>query len=205
MEDYINAKLREARFYEQGTGNQYKMYIPFHNPERIKLGSNITFAPMCYLDVNSSCFQNSDRPYNLCIEDHVRIGPNNRIEAFHYILIKKAVLLGPNVYISDATHQYYDTERYIMGQGMNDKGIIMIDEGCFIGANAVINGNCTIGRGSIVGANTVLTNIDIPAYCVVSGNPPVLIKIFDFDTQVWLKVHNISKAKLEEMLLERTR
>lgn len=203
MEEYINRKLREAHFGEVGTGNQYQVYTPFHNPERMKLGSNITFGSMCYLHVDKTCLNRHTQQYNLCIEDNVRIGPNSRIEVFNLIRIRKAVLLGPNVYISDGKHNYQDADRYIMAQGLSCKGKIIIDEGSWIGANAVITGECSIGKGSVVGANTVLTDISVPAHCVVSGNPPVLVKIFDYESKVWLRVDTLSREVIDTLFSQR--
>ncbi len=54
-------------------------------------------------------------------------------------------------------------------------GPIVLERGCYIGANATILKGVTIGECAIVGAGAVV-NRDVPAYAVVAGNPARLVK-----------------------------
>jgi len=51
---------------------------------------------------------------------------------------------------------------------------------CFIGCGSIILPNVTIGNHSIVAAGSVVTK-DVPANCIVAGNPAKVIKT-DIDT-----------------------
>lgn len=53
---------------------------------------------------------------------------------------------------------------------LTKNGEINIDDEVWIGANVTILQGVSIGRCSIVGAGSVVTK-DVPAYCVVVGNP----------------------------------
>jgi maltose O-acetyltransferase len=56
---------------------------------------------------------------------------------------------------------------------------IVIEDGAWIGAGAIILGGVTVGTKSIVGAGSVVTR-DVPAMTVVAGNPArVLRKVND--------------------------
>lgn len=56
----------------------------------------------------------------------------------------------------------------------NRFGKIEIKDNCFIGNQAIILPNVTIGPNSIVGAGAVVTK-DVPENCVVAGNPAKII------------------------------
>ncbi len=47
---------------------------------------------------------------------------------------------------------------------------IKIEDGVWIGSNAIINPGVTLGQGSVVGAGAVVTS-DVPEYTVVAGVP----------------------------------
>jgi maltose O-acetyltransferase len=55
------------------------------------------------------------------------------------------------------------------------EGKIIIEEDCWLGANAVILPNVRIGKMSIVAAGAVVTK-DVPPYTVVAGVPAKTIK-----------------------------
>ena len=54
-------------------------------------------------------------------------------------------------------------------------GPIVLERGCYIGANAIILKGVTVGEFAIVGAGAVV-NRDVPAYTIVAGNPARVIK-----------------------------
>lgn len=47
---------------------------------------------------------------------------------------------------------------------------VVLEEGCYIGVNAVILPSVTVGKFAIVGAGAVVTK-DVPPYTIVAGNP----------------------------------
>lgn len=57
-------------------------------------------------------------------------------------------------------------------------GAVVIEDGAFIGVNAVILPGVRIGTGAVVGAGAVVTH-DVPPATVVAGNPARVIKRMD--------------------------
>lgn len=55
---------------------------------------------------------------------------------------------------------------------------VIIEDNCWIGANAIVLPGITIGRCSVVGAGSVVTK-DVPPYSVVAGVPARMIKTMD--------------------------
>lgn len=55
------------------------------------------------------------------------------------------------------------------------KGDTVIGDGVWIGMRAMIMPGVKIGEGAVVAANSVVTK-DVEPYCIVGGNPAVVIK-----------------------------
>ena len=90
------------------------------------------------------------------------------------IIIGKNSLIGPNVIMRTANHNFERIDSKINSQGHNF-GNIIIDEDVWIGANSIILGDVKIGKGAIIGAGS-LVNKDVDSYSIVGGVPAKLIK-----------------------------
>lgn len=91
------------------------------------------------------------------------------------ISIGDFVLIGQNVVIRASNHNFNDVSLPIMDQGHSEGGVVIIENDCWIGANAVIVGGVRIGRGSVVGAGSVVTK-DVKPFSVVGGVPAKLLR-----------------------------
>lgn len=121
--------------------------------------------------------------------DHAELGNHSVISAYHAVEIANGVLTGSHVYIADHNHRYNDPYQHIYLQGVecSDDSRVSIGEGTWIGTNAVIVGNISIGKQCVIGANSVVTH-DIPDYSVAAGIPAKVIKTYDFSIGQWVKV-----------------
>ncbi len=90
------------------------------------------------------------------------------------IKIGDNVLIGPNVVIRAADHNFDNIDIPINMQG-HRSGRIIIEDNVWIGANVTIIRDVTIGTGSVIGAGAVVTK-DVPPYSIAAGVPARVIK-----------------------------
>ena len=101
---------------------------------------------------------------------------NVSIVSRNEISIKDNVLLGSGVIIYDNDfHAINYEERVEFGDREIKSSPVVIEEGAFIGAGAMILKGVTIGEHSVVGAKSVVTK-SIPANEIWAGNPARFIK-----------------------------
>ncbi|MFT4847954.1 MAG: acetyltransferase-like isoleucine patch superfamily enzyme [Sediminicola sp.] len=96
----------------------------------------------------------------------------------HSVEIEDDVLIGCGVHIYVENHEFKDPNKSILYQGHDLAKKVTINEGAWIGANAVILPGVTIGKNSVVGASAVVTK-NVPDFSVVVGNPARIIKTIE--------------------------
>lgn len=108
----------------------------------------------------------------------VLIGNNTLVGMSNVIIgpvtIGNDVILAQNIVISGLNHQYTDPSVPIHRQEIITAPIVIEDD-CWIAANAVITAGVTIGKHSVIAAGAVVTK-DIPPFSVAVGNPAKVIK-----------------------------
>lgn len=124
-----------------------------------------------------------------------KIGDNTHINIDFVVAVSSSVEIGKNVliadrvFISDTEHGYLNLEVPILQQPMLPGLSVKIEDDCWIGINACILKNVTIGKHSVVGAGSVVTR-SIPPYSVACGNPAKIIKKYDFQKKEWIRFDN---------------
>ncbi len=118
------------------------------------------------------------------IGSHTRIGIGNVV--IGPVTIKDHVILAQNIVMSGLNHVYEDINTPIHLQPVTTKPIV-IEEECWVGANAVITAGVTIGKHSVVAAGSVVTK-NIPPYSIAVGNPARVIKTYNHKTSNWERV-----------------
>lgn len=120
-------------------------------------------------------------PSHIHCGHHVHIGPHASFMAsIAHIYIGNYVVFGPSVTIRGGNHRTDLIGKHIIevGEGdklpENDQDVIM-EDGVWVGCNAIILKGVTIGRGAVVAAGSVVTK-DVPPYSIVGGNPSKVIK-----------------------------
>lgn len=101
------------------------------------------------------------------------LGPYTCIAGSGDIKIGKGCLISSHVSIYSNNHNFADTTRYILAQGITCKGIVIEDD-CWLGTGVRVLDGLTIGQGSVIGAGAVVTK-DIPPYSVAVGVPAKVI------------------------------
>jgi acetyltransferase-like isoleucine patch superfamily enzyme len=91
--------------------------------------------------------------------------------------IGNSVLLAPGVQVLAVDHLFDDPTRPVIEQGITTRGIV-IEDGAWIGAGAILLDGVRVGVGAVVGAGAVVTE-DIPAHTLAVGTPARVVR--------WLK------------------
>jgi acetyltransferase-like isoleucine patch superfamily enzyme len=129
--------------------------------------------------------ETGDNRPSLIIGDDVTIGSEFCVSCIDSVRIGNKVLMADRVFIGDCYHDFRDVTVPIIDQPMRATGPVVIEDGAFIGINAVILPGVTIGRNAVVGASAVVTK-DVPSYTVVAGNPARVIRRYDDESATWV-------------------
>jgi len=113
-------------------------------------------------------------PESLFIGDNVGINRGTWINAYGRVQIGDNVIIGPNVIIHSANHNFDRLDIPIRLQGWTTAPVI-IEEDVWIAASAIILPGIRIGKGSVIAAGAVVTG-DIPPYSIAMGVPAVVIR-----------------------------
>ena len=146
--------------------------VPFN---KFELGDFSTIEDFCTINNGVG---------NVIIGNESRIGMSNVI--IGPVVIGNAVIFAQNIVMSGLNHSYEDVTIPISKQ-KETTAIIIIEDECWIGANAVITAGVTIGKHSVIAAGSVVTK-NIPPYSVAVGNPARVIKQYNFEAKQWLRV-----------------
>jgi len=159
------------RFSQATATPDVQSYI--HGSASIKGGKFVTLGQhfSSLSDLRIECIQHGTQKPQLIIGNNVSFGYRVHIGVSNSIRIGDNVLLGSNILITDHSHGSTDevslsippTERTICS-----KGPIVIEDDVWIGENAIILPNVTIGKGSIIGAGAIVTH-SVPPYSRVVG------------------------------------
>ncbi|WP_299548828.1 acyltransferase [Seonamhaeicola sp.] len=77
--------------------------------------------------------------------------------------------IAPNVGIISSNHDLHDSRKKVVGE-------VKIGKYCWIGMNAMILPDITIGDFTIVAAGSIVTKSFPKGHCVIGGNPAKIIK-----------------------------
>jgi galactoside O-acetyltransferase len=134
---------------------------------------NIAFGANCHIGANSFFFADGGA---------IRVGDNSTFNTGVHInasggaeiVIGNNCLLGPNVVLRTATHNFDDVGAPIREQGHKAASIILEDD-VWVAANAVILPGVRLGRGSVIGAGSVVTRSTEPM-TVSLGAPAQMVR-----------------------------
>jgi len=118
------------------------------------------------------CYEN---PNKIIMGNNVLLNRYLFLDACEEITIGNNIRFGPNVSLITGTHHISQDS---MRTGKVYGEPIVIEDGCWIGASALIGPGVTIGAGSIVSAGAVVMR-SMPSNYLIAGNPARPIKILD--------------------------
>ena len=193
----INSTLAR-HFSEFGQNSIIHKDYKINKFQGISIGKNTFIKDNCWLNV---CIDDNRKEPRIVIGDECQIGSRFSISSSNMCIIQRNVIVGPNVYIADCEHNYQSIGIPVMYQGITSvSNKVIIGANSWIGINATIVGNVTVGRGCVIGANSYVTK-DVPDYSVVGGSPAKIIKMYDTISQEWIRVRN--DDEVEKLLKNR--
>jgi len=187
-----------------------KLFYRFGNNSIIL--EDYKISNLSYVDIGTGTFIKDNSWLNICsyennispkivIGDGCQIGSRFTISIANKGIIEKNVIIAPNVYISDCSHNYENIGVPIMHQGITSiTNEIVIGENSWIGVNASIVGDVHIGRGCVIAANSFVTK-NVPDYSIVAGSPATIIKMYDTITGQWIRTR--SDLEINKVLADR--
>lgn len=185
---YLTEQTSDANqncLYECGQGTDVQGWRNFSYPEGIAIGNHthIHQTALCRL-----VFPNFDGQPRLILGEGCVLGAYSTIAATQKIVLDNFVTVSENVHIrDDASGDNLIGLSPTEWPMPTENSEIHIETGVRIEENVVIKGKVHIGRNSIISANSVVTS-DIPAYCMVAGNPAHIIKVFSSKEGRWLPI-----------------
>jgi len=163
----LRRALLKGRISSIGKGINFGIGIEVFGGRNMSIGDNVSIMKFTSLYAQDDAI--------LKLGNNISINANVCISADQgKIIIGNNVLIAPNVVIRASNHRFNDVSLPIIEQG-HISGKIIIEDDCWIGSNAVITSNVTIGRGSVIGAGSVVTK-NVNPFSVVAGVPAKLIK-----------------------------
>lgn len=143
---YSYSHVRERPKMTIGADPTFAPNVSINNGERITLGDRVHVG-------ERACLWAGNSHGRITLGDDVMIGPATFVTASDYGLVEGT----PPAF-----------------QPKNERDVV-IEEGVWIGANAVVVAGVTIGAGAIVGAGSVVTR-DLPPNMICAGAPAKPIK-----------------------------
>lgn len=113
-------------------------------------------------------------PKGLTIGDNVSISSYVVVTTAGGVTIGQNVLIGYGAKILSANHKIPEERGTIFGAG-HDIAPVNIEDGVWIGANAVILPGVRVGTGAVVAAGAIVTK-NVAPYTIVGGVPAKLIR-----------------------------
>jgi acetyltransferase-like isoleucine patch superfamily enzyme len=106
--------------------------------------------------------------------DYSGVGERCWISIKDHLKIGNYVRIGPDVCITDNSHQFAKDDLIMNQRAKIQK--ITIDDDAWMGRGVTILGGVNIGKGAVLAAGAVVTK-DIPPYEIWAGNPARFVKV----------------------------
>lgn len=124
-----------------------------------KVGKGVTIKPSV----------NIKYPWCLTIGNNTWIGENVWIDCLVSINIGSNVCLSQGAHLLTGSHNYKKTTFDLI------TGSIILEDGSWIGAQAIVNQGVTVASHAVLTAGSVATK-DLEAYAIYQGNPAVKVR-----------------------------
>ena len=160
-------EFRPEQFAHLGSGVVFEAGVLVFHPENIEIGDDVYVGHYAIL-----------KGYHLnrmVIGEGTWIGQQCFFHSAGGLTIGRHVGIGPGVQILTSSHRLDDRDKPILHAPILTAPVVL-EEGCDIGAGAIILPGVHVGRGAQVGAGAVVA-ADVPDYAVAAGVPARVIRM----------------------------
>lgn len=178
-------------FRQTGPGLILGRGLALRHPGHITLGSKVAIDDHVLLDasgagaegiivgdeviISRNCvIQGKTGPVR--IDSRSDIGCNTVISSASGVHIEQCALIAANCYLGGAQYVAERLDMPIMDQGAYSRKALVVGEGTWLGAAAVVLDGVSIGQGCIVAAGAVVVK-DLPPYSVAAGVPAKILRM----------------------------
>ncbi len=164
----------------------------FRHPRKISLGQGVVIDDGCCFDANS------DKELGITVGSRSMFGRGTRLSSklgritigddcgfgagitVHSsvegsVTIGNKCIIAGHAYIGGGQYHTDSTEVPIVDQGHVANQHLVLGDGCWIGAGAVVVNGVRVGNDAIIAAGAVVTK-DVPPFAVVAGVPARIIR-----------------------------
>jgi acetyltransferase-like isoleucine patch superfamily enzyme len=186
---FLRARLYPCLFKRCGRNVNFGANIVLRNPNKIEIGDNVIIDDNCLLDakgrqnrgitIESGAFVGrnsilSCKNGDIILRENVNIGFNCEIFSGSRVEVGKGVLMAAYGYLIGGDHDAGDVGVSVTEQGSTSHGIV-VEEGAWLGAAALVRDGVTVGGHAIIGAGAVVIR-DIPEYAIAAGVPARVLR-----------------------------
>lgn len=189
---YVLRKMAAQRLFRSaGRGLILGRGLVLRHPGRISIGHQVAIDDYTFIDGSGSgeigvVFGDGvilsrncavlGKNGHVVLENRVDVGCNCVFASASGIRVGVATIIAGNCYIGGGRYHHDHLAMPIMDQGAYSRGEIVIGEGSWLGAGAIVLDGVRLGKGVIVGAGAVVTK-DAPDYAVLVGAPARILRI----------------------------
>ena len=190
----IRGLIKRFLFLKIGANSFISYNVQILGVKNILIGSNTTIGDNTLITIN----ERDDDKLKLVIGDNVYIGRDNFFTVGGNMKIGNYCIFGNKCSFISSNHNFSNPLIPYALSGATCINEIEIGVNCWLGHNVSVIGSVKIGHGSIIGANSVVLK-NLPPFCIAVGNPAKIIKIFNFNSNMWEKVENSSMNDYQKL------
>ncbi len=188
---FLRKVFYPSLFRSVGRGVVIGRNVSLRHPHKISLGENVYVDEGCLLDAQGADEMGlvvgsdviiSRNSMLICkygsihIGDRANFGSNCLIGSMGRIEVGADTLFAANCYVGGGMYRMDRTDIPVAKQGSYTRGPIVIGEGCWLGAAAVVADGVRLGRHVVMGAGAVAVK-DLPDYAVAVGVPARVLRV----------------------------
>ena len=130
-------------------------------------------------------------PWRLAVGDHVWLGDDVGIQSLAQVTIESNVCVSRRCYLLTGSHDFRREDFQLK------IAPILIRQGSWIAIGSLVVAGVTIGEGAVVSAGSVVLR-DVPANCLVRGNPAQMVCEILRDTGAAKAALGVSHSQFSE-------